>query len=55
MTHGPVTTFGIGRGLDNSYLFITSEETVVPGPLLAIENTTSRVDLGGGPSIWVDH
>src|SRR5664280_2063352 len=55
VTHGPVTTFGIGRGFDNSYQFITSEETVVPGPLHAIENTTSRVDLSGDPSIWVDH
>ena len=36
-------------------MFIASEGTVVPGPLLAIGNTTSRVDLGGEPGVWVDH
>ena len=35
-------------------MFITSEGTVVPGLLLAIGNTTSRVDVGGDPGIWVD-
>jgi L-arabinose isomerase len=51
---GPVTTFGIGQDRDGSYTFITSEGTVVPGPLLAIGNTTSRVDFGGDPGEWVD-
>lgn len=52
--HGPVTTFGIGQDPDGSYVFITSEGAVVPGPLLAIGNTTSRVDFGGDPGLWVD-
>jgi L-arabinose isomerase len=34
--------------------FITSEGTVVPGPLLEIGNTTSRVDFGRDPGEWVD-
>ena len=52
--HGPVTTFGIGQDRDGSYVFITSEGTVVDGPLLQIGNTTSRVDFGGDPGLWVD-
>ncbi|TAJ48257.1 MAG: arabinose isomerase [Herbiconiux sp.] len=51
---GPVTTFGLGQDRDGSYVFITSEGTVVPGPLLEIGNTTSRVDFGGDPGEWVD-
>ncbi|GAA2012009.1 L-fucose/L-arabinose isomerase family protein [Nocardioides kribbensis] len=51
---GPVTTFGIGQDPDGSFVFITSEGTVVPGPLLAIGNTTSRVAFGGDPGEWVD-
>jgi len=51
---GPVTTFGVGQDPDGRYVFVTSEGTVVPGPLLAIGNTTSRVDFGGDPGRWVD-
>ncbi|CAN5303984.1 L-fucose/L-arabinose isomerase family protein [soil metagenome] len=51
---GPVTTFGIGQDRDGRYIFITSEGQVVPGPLLEIGNTTSRVDFGGDPGEWVD-
>ena len=51
---GNVTTFGIGQDRDGRYSFITSEGSVVPGPLLAIGNTTSRVDFGGDPGEWVD-
>jgi len=54
VTQGPVTTFGIGQDRDGRFSFITSEGTVVPGPLLAIGNTTSRVDFGGDPGEWVD-
>ncbi|MBN9629815.1 MAG: arabinose isomerase, partial [Actinobacteria bacterium] len=52
--HGPVTTFGVGQERDGSYVFIASEGTVVPGPLLEIGNTTSRVDFGMDPGEWVD-
>jgi L-arabinose isomerase len=52
--HGPVTTLCLGQDPDGSYVFITSEGEVVPGLLLAIGNTTSRVDFGGNPGLWVD-
>ncbi len=51
---GPVTTFGIGQERDGSYVFVASEGEVVPGPLLQIGNTTSRVDFGCHPGEWVD-
>lgn len=54
VAHGPVTLFGLGQDRDGSLLFITSEGTVVPGPLLQIGNTTSRVDFGCDPGLWVD-
>jgi L-arabinose isomerase len=52
--HGPVTAFGLGQERDGRYRFIVSEGTVVPGPLLQIGNTTSRVDFGGHPGEWTD-
>jgi len=52
--HGPVTTFGVGQDPDGRFVIVTSEGEVVPGPLLAIGNTTSRVDFGGDAGVWVD-
>ena len=52
--HGPVTLLGLGQDADGSLSFITSEGAVVPGPLLEIGNTTSRVDFGRDPGEWVD-
>lgn len=52
--HGPVTTFGVGQERDGSYTFVASEGEVKPGPLLAIGNTTSRVDFSVDPGEWVD-
>jgi L-arabinose isomerase len=52
--HGPVTLLGIGQERDGRFRFITSEGQVVPGPLLAIGNTTSRVDFGCHPGEWTD-
>ena len=52
--HGPVTLLGLGQDRDGSLSFIVSEGTVVPGPLLEIGNTTSRVDFGRDPGEWVD-
>jgi L-arabinose isomerase len=52
--HGPVTTFGIGQDPGGGYRFIAAEGEVVAGPLLAIGNTTSRVDFGRDPGEWVD-
>jgi L-arabinose isomerase len=52
--HGPVTAFGIAQLRDGSFRFVTSTGEVVPGPLLAIGNTTSRVDFGCDPGEWTD-
>lgn len=52
--HGPVTTVGIVQRRDGSFGFVASTGTVVPGPLLRIGNTTSRVDFGCDPGEWVD-
>ena len=52
--HGPVTLLGLGQDRDGSLAFVASEGTVVPGPLLKIGNTTSRVDFGRDPGEWVD-
>lgn len=54
VAHGPVTTFGIGQLRDGSYNFVLSEGETVPGPLLQIGNTTSRVDFGCHPGEWTD-
>ncbi|MFF5291206.1 L-fucose/L-arabinose isomerase family protein [Paractinoplanes globisporus] len=52
--HGPVTLLGLGQDRDGSLSFVAAEGTVVDGPLLAIGNTTSRVDFGRDPGEWVD-
>ncbi|MCL6672426.1 L-fucose/L-arabinose isomerase family protein [Streptomyces panaciradicis] len=52
--HGPVTLLGLGQDADGSLSFVTSEGTVVSGPLLEIGNTSSRVDFGRDPGEWVD-
>jgi len=52
--HGPVTLLGLGQDRDGALSFIASEGEVVAGPLLAIGNTTSRVDFGRDPGEWVD-
>lgn len=51
---GPVTLLGLGQDADGSLSFIASEGRVVPGTLLEIGNTTSRVDFGRDPGEWVD-
>jgi L-arabinose isomerase len=52
--HGPVTAFGIGQERDGSFRFVASAGRVVPGPLLKIGNTTSRVNFGCDPGQWAD-
>ena len=54
VNHGPVTTFGIAQQRDGSFQFVASQGHVVPGPLLKIGNTTSRVDFGCDPGEWTD-
>jgi L-arabinose isomerase len=54
VAHGPVTAVGLGQLRDGSFTLIASEGTVVPGPLLQIGNTTSRVDFGCDPGEWTD-
>jgi len=51
---GPVTLLGLGQRRDGRYVMVASEGTVVPGPLLRIGNTTSRVDFGCDPGEWTD-
>lgn len=51
---GPVTLVGLGQDRDGTLALIVSEGTVVPGPLLEIGNTTSRVAFGRDPGEWVD-
>lgn len=51
---GPVTTFGIAQLRDGTFRFVASRGEVVPGPLLQIGNTTSRVDFGCDPGVWTD-
>ena len=52
--HGPVTLLGLGQDRDGGLAFVASQGNVVPGPLLEIGNTTSRVDFGRDPGEWVD-
>ncbi|MFG1624596.1 arabinose isomerase [Kribbella sp. NPDC049227] len=52
--HGPVTACGLGQRRDGTFNLIASEGIVVPGPLLQIGNTTSRVDFGCDPGEWTD-
>ncbi|NEA33064.1 L-fucose/L-arabinose isomerase family protein [Streptomyces sp. SID13031] len=52
--HGPVTALGLGQLRDGTFRLIASEGEVVPGPLLQIGNTTSRVDFGCDPGEWTD-
>jgi L-arabinose isomerase len=54
VTPGPVTTFGMGQRRDGRYVMVAAEGTVVPGTLLKIGNTTSRVDFGCDPGEWTD-
>lgn len=54
VNHGPVTTLGVGQERDGTLTFIASEGKTVPGPLLEIGNTTSRVDFGCDPGLWTD-
>lgn len=51
---GPVTTFSLGQERDGSLTFLAAEGEAVPGPLLQIGNTTSRIDFGRDPGEWVD-
>jgi len=54
VAHGPVTTFGIAQQRDGGFRFVAAHGHVVPGPLLEIGNTTSRVDFGCDPGEWTD-
>src|SRR5882724_6539340 len=52
--HGPVTAFGIAQQRDGAFRFVASAGEVVPGPLLRIGNTTSRVRFADDPGEWTD-
>lgn len=52
--HGPVTLLGLAQLPGGQLRFVISEGRTVPGPLLQIGNTTSRVDFGQDPGEWTD-
>ncbi len=54
VAHGPVTALGLTQLRDGRFRLVASQGTVVDGPLLAIGNTTSRVDFGRDPGEWCD-
>lgn len=54
VSHGPVTACGIAQDREGTFSIVASEGLVVPGPLLRIGNTTSRVDFGRDPGEWTD-
>lgn len=54
VAQGPVTLCGLGQDRDGSLSIVASEGATVPGPLLRIGNTTSRVDFGRDPGEWTD-
>ena len=51
---GPATVFGFAQERDGGFRFVASAGEVVPGPLLRIGNTTSRVRFAEDPGEWVD-
>lgn len=51
---GPVTLLGLTQRADGRLRMVVDEGRVVPGPLLQIGNTSSRVDMGRHPGEWVD-
>ncbi len=54
VAHGPVTALGLTQLRNGELRLVASEGEVVDGPLLAIGNTTSRVDFGRDPGEWCD-
>ncbi len=52
--HGPVTLVGVGQTRDGRYRLVAAEGEAVDGPLLAIGNTTSRIDFHTDPGEWTD-
>ncbi|OEV08452.1 L-fucose/L-arabinose isomerase family protein [Streptomyces nanshensis] len=51
---GPVTLVGVGQTREGRYRLVAAEGEAVPGPLLQIGNTTSRVDFRTDPGEWTD-
>jgi L-arabinose isomerase len=52
--HGPVSLLGLGQRRDGGFRLVAAQGRTVPGPLLRIGNTTSRVDFGCHPGEWTD-
>lgn len=52
--HAPVTLCGLAQDRDGTFSLVVSSGETVPGPLLQIGNTTSRVDFGRDPGEWLD-
>ncbi|GHJ47169.1 L-arabinose isomerase [Catellatospora sp. TT07R-123] len=54
VSHGPVTLCGLAQDRTGRFSLVASEGRAVPGPLLAIGNTSSRIDFGRDPGEWTD-
>jgi L-arabinose isomerase len=54
VAHGPVTALGLTQLRDGQLRLVASEGEVVGGPLLAVGNTSSRVDFGRNAGEWCD-
>ncbi|GAA2355560.1 L-arabinose isomerase [Catellatospora methionotrophica] len=54
VSHGPVTLCGLAQDRHGRFSLVASQGRAVPGPLLAIGNTSSRVDFGRDPGEWTD-
>jgi L-arabinose isomerase len=52
--HGPVTIFGCTQTRDGRLKFLTAEGEALPGPVLQIGNTNSRIRFGLAPAEFVD-
>ncbi len=51
---GPVTIFGCTQTRDGQLKFLAAEGESIPGPILRIGNTNSRIKFGLGPAEFVD-
>ena len=51
---GPVTIFSCTQTRDGRLKFLTAEGEAIPGPILRIGNTNSRIRFGLGPAEFVD-
>ena len=54
VAHGPVTIFGCTQTRAGQLKFLTAEGEAIPGPILRIGNTNSRIRFDLAPAAFVD-